>query len=253
MEFAQERIIELKEMEKAVRTFNGGRRLTDVLGSMLTMFAVKRTFQTLPKHLRRRTMSHNVFRIPKRLREAALREVDEKEKPLKKPHRRFKRCIGLLALWLTGVGRRPFYLLKDYARRQRKFKWLETHLWHAKRMKMVDMWAHKIVWSASGRLLAAVLSPGGCVLQALHPRDKSVRACWRASQRACAIYDASYYGTIELRGPQQALIDALKTMVDPAGLSPGALMYRPNNRFLDCSAHEYLFCAGIWTAAATEQ
>ena len=41
--------------------------------------------------------------------------------------------------------RRPQYILQDYVRRQKKYKWLETHVWHAKRMKMIDIWNHKIV------------------------------------------------------------------------------------------------------------
>jgi hypothetical protein len=41
--------------------------------------------------------------------------------------------------------RRPKYLLRDYERRQRKYVWLETHIWHAKRMKMANLWGHKMV------------------------------------------------------------------------------------------------------------
>lgn len=35
----------------------------------------RRTFQLIPRHLRRRAMSHNVHRIPRRLRDAAQKEV----------------------------------------------------------------------------------------------------------------------------------------------------------------------------------
>jgi hypothetical protein len=35
----------------------------------------KRTFQQLPRHMRRRAMSHNVKRLPRRLRSQAEREV----------------------------------------------------------------------------------------------------------------------------------------------------------------------------------
>jgi ribonuclease P/MRP protein subunit POP1 len=41
--------------------------------------------------------------------------------------------------------RRPKYILQDYARRQKEHKWLETHIWHAKRMKMTALWGYKIV------------------------------------------------------------------------------------------------------------
>ena len=37
--------------------------------------AGKRVFQQLPRHMRRRAMSHNVRRLPRRLREKAKKEV----------------------------------------------------------------------------------------------------------------------------------------------------------------------------------
>lgn len=36
---------------------------------------IRRTFQTLPRHMRRRAMSHNIKRLPNRLREQAKKEV----------------------------------------------------------------------------------------------------------------------------------------------------------------------------------
>ena len=37
--------------------------------------SAKRVFQTLPRHLRRRAMSHNVYKLPVRLRQKAIEEV----------------------------------------------------------------------------------------------------------------------------------------------------------------------------------
>ena len=37
--------------------------------------AGKRVFQQLPRHMRRRAMSHNIRRLPRRLREKAKKEV----------------------------------------------------------------------------------------------------------------------------------------------------------------------------------
>lgn len=59
LDFAEARAAELGNMVKAVRSKMGG----------------KRTFQQLPRHMRRRAMSHNVKRLPRRLREAARKEV----------------------------------------------------------------------------------------------------------------------------------------------------------------------------------
>jgi ribonuclease P/MRP protein subunit POP1 len=58
-DYAQARSAELKMLLDAIRTTGGNKRI----------------FQKLPRHLRRRTMSHNINRIPRRLREAAKREV----------------------------------------------------------------------------------------------------------------------------------------------------------------------------------
>ena len=57
--FAQARAEELKTMLKTTTSRTTG----------------KRVFQSLPRHMRRRAMSHNVKRLPRRLREAAKREV----------------------------------------------------------------------------------------------------------------------------------------------------------------------------------
>lgn len=57
--FAQARADELRAMLKTTGSRSEG----------------KRVFQSLPRHMRRRAMSHNVKRLPRRLREAAAREV----------------------------------------------------------------------------------------------------------------------------------------------------------------------------------
>lgn len=56
--------------------------------------------------------------------------------------------------------RRPRNLLAEYARRKRRHVWLETHIWHAKRFKMAELWGYKVP---------------------LHPCDKGIRAAYRGS------------------------------------------------------------------------
>ncbi len=41
--------------------------------------------------------------------------------------------------------RRPSYLLRDYIRRQQKHRWLETHIWHAKRFFMKPKFGYQLV------------------------------------------------------------------------------------------------------------
>ncbi|KAL1418902.1 hypothetical protein MTO96_025576 [Rhipicephalus appendiculatus] len=75
--------------------------------------------------------------------------------------------------------RRPRNLLAEYARRQRRHVWLETHIWHAKRFKMADLWGYRVP---------------------LHPTDKGIRAAYRGSAKHVLLHDLSYYNCIELIG-----------------------------------------------------
>jgi len=58
-DFLQARAMELHNMTVAISHHSGTRR----------------AFQTLPRHMRRRAMSHNIKRLPYRLREQAKKEV----------------------------------------------------------------------------------------------------------------------------------------------------------------------------------
>lgn len=74
--------------------------------------------------------------------------------PLSKPKKSRRQC------------RKPSNLLAEYSRRKKKHAWLETHIWHAKRFKMIEQWGYKIP---------------------LHPNDKSVRASYRAMANGCLL------------------------------------------------------------------
>ena len=105
----------------------------------------RRMFQTLPRHLRRRSASWNLRRIPFRLRDRARMEVVKAagttgaveaaiaDREARKPHRRHKR--------------RPKFLRVDYLRRQKStgLRWLETHLWSRKRMHLEPHWGFYVV------------------------------------------------------------------------------------------------------------
>ncbi|XP_018801055.1 PREDICTED: ribonucleases P/MRP protein subunit POP1 [Bactrocera latifrons] len=127
----------------------------------------KLVFQTLPKHMRRRAMSHHPKRLPRKYRGAHRSQMAKAGKPqqTKRPSRKFRR--------------RPGNLLRDYLRRQRKNIWLETHIWHAKRFHMVERWGYKLPQSSC---------------------DKTYRACYRASAEHCLLQDMSFYACIELKG-----------------------------------------------------
>ncbi|VEU19564.1 DEKNAAC100893 [Brettanomyces naardenensis] len=235
-----------------------------------------RVFQSLPRELRRRTASHNVRRIPKRMRPRALKEmgfsyrdvkketkgVSESGKPLKKAHPRGRQLYKLrrkskllkyaakhklsghlidgevidikklnvreklkmirarieeiertrrvtnedtqnapesledkdllaqreavhLPSNLTGAydntgvnckaGIHRIVSLK-YVTRQSKFKWLPTHVWQAKRAKMIKRWGWNI---------------------ANEPTMKCFRKTSRSSRiKGCIAWDTSYINTI---------------------------------------------------------
>lgn len=59
LEFAQARAQEIARLSLSIEGLGGS----------------KRVFQLMPRHLRRRAMSHNIHRMPYRLRAAAKREV----------------------------------------------------------------------------------------------------------------------------------------------------------------------------------
>lgn len=160
--FAQARAAEISAMLKAV---------TQKSSNSLV-------FQTLPRHMRRRAMSHNVKRLPRRLQEMAKKEA-EKAAHQKKEHSRNKchkarRCHKNRTL--------------EFNRRQQKNIWLETHIWHAKRFHMVKKW-------------------GYCLGE--RPTAKSHRACYRAMTDLCLLQDLSYYCCLELKGKEEELLKAL--------------------------------------------
>jgi len=125
----------------------------------------KLPFQSLPRHMRRRAMSHNYYRVPLRLRYAdALERIKEKSgeavgrSRCRKHLRRSKKLLTL-----------------EYRKRVRNEKtgfWLETHIWHAKRFHMKTLWGFKVPYFCN---------------------DKSERSTYRFVSHDCCIIDKSYY------------------------------------------------------------
>jgi len=122
-------------------------------------------------------MSHNRYRVNSRVRRSAA--------PLQPPSKSAK-CRKSL--------RKPHLLLASYQRRAREFKWLPTHLWHAKRMKMVRYFGYKVAWS---------------------PNDKGTRACLRFASRDCCLYDKSYQLGLLITGREPRIQEFLRGKLDP--------------------------------------
>ncbi|KAG0346029.1 hypothetical protein BG004_002619 [Podila humilis] len=159
--------------------------------------AAQRAFQSLPRNLRRRVASHNIKRLPVRLRDRATREVEsDPVKKGKKPDNRHKK-------------RRPGTITQEYLRRQGTKRWLETHIWHAKRMKMVEQWGYKL---------------------AEHSNEHGIKSAYKSSHHQCILQDSSYNGCLEVVGHKKNIIQLFDHMLDPSMPTIGSARYIDGRR-----------------------
>ncbi|BAM40822.1 uncharacterized protein TOT_030000084 [Theileria orientalis strain Shintoku] len=135
----------------------------------------ERVFQKLPFVMRRRAMSHNPFKIPKNIRIHILREMT---KNAPKASKRIKKN-----------KRKKLNRLEEYQKRYQKNKWLETHLYHAKRFKMDSVWGYRL---------------------ALTPTQKSKRRFLRYLKQRCVIHDRSYLEVLSVTGEMKDLKNGFK-------------------------------------------
>lgn len=119
--------------------------------------STRRTFQQLPRGMRRRTASHDLKRLPVRLRQKAAKEMD----PVTNDACRRKK-------------RRPRQIRQFYA--HRAATWLSTHLWHAKRAHMQDLWGVRIAEKSNA---------------------KALKPSFRAAKEGCFLVDYSYYSLLD--------------------------------------------------------
>lgn len=182
-----------------------------------------RAFQQVPRDMRRRTASHNVKRVPKRLQKRGAREMKEDNTPTVNANKRkpgtsrgriraeTAKKLGILAekkrvakgttnaVGITTRAARPKIRknsLNDPPKPPSKFRkrqihktWLPTHLWHAKRAKMTEpkepLWRMAIP---------------------LNSTEKSYRPTHRAGgSRGAVAWDMSYMSTIGLKGSIESL------------------------------------------------
>ncbi|KAK7048302.1 ribonucleases P/MRP protein subunit POP1 [Favolaschia claudopus] len=168
--------------------------------------ATQRVWQTLPRHLRRRAASHDVRRVPLRLRDRAKQEMTAVKK---KALSRFRPKQGK-AKRLSRT--------ETFVKRQRDKSWLETHIWHAKRMRMQNLWGYRL---------------------AITPTEKAFRPSHRASVHGSILHDASYQSTIQLQGPEEIVRSVLDSCCDPQGPGPGAKRYLPGARTVETHMYEH--------------
>lgn len=158
------------------------KEMDELMNEIKNPTSTKLIFQSLPKHMRRRAMSHNPKRLPRKYRTKHSHQMAKAGKPTasKRPSRKFRR--------------KPGNLLKEYLRRQRKNVWLETHIWHAKRFHMISKWGYKLPYASC---------------------DKTFRACYRASAKHCLLQDISFYNCLEIFGSLDIIKSGFARLTSP--------------------------------------
>jgi ribonuclease P/MRP protein subunit POP1 len=186
-------------------------------------------FQELPMSMRRRTASHKIKRLPRRLQPRALGEVQPQGRcfrsnklqtvPAKAPPSKKQKVIRRTHLQKpasrtntgspkndeiterpgrssnTGALQKPLVSGK-FKKRQSSKTWLPTHLFHAKRAHMTA--PDKPLWGFSIPLT---------------PTDKVFRASHRStSLRGAVAWDTSFMSTVSLEGREDSIAKLLRSL-----------------------------------------
>ncbi|KAK0557428.1 hypothetical protein OC846_000416 [Tilletia horrida] len=189
-----------------------------------------RAWQLLPRHARRRAASHNLLRLPKRLRSKGAAELKASntlalkksqirrrfgdDRPLSRARKRTAQLLLRAAAAAKGGSKAnpltaPRSNFKSntvnvlaraskLAARQPSH-WLETHLWHAKRFNMSS---HPRSHLHHGRDMSPVqraeAETHAPFAVAYRPHMKGHRAAVRASTQQCTLRDVSWLAYIRL-------------------------------------------------------
>ncbi|WOK97407.1 ribonucleases P/MRP protein subunit POP1-like [Canna indica] len=105
-------------------------------------------------------------------------------------------------------------------------KRLRTHLWHAKRFRMVKRWGFYL--------------PLG-----LHGRGRGSRAVLRWSKRGALVHDASYCLPIQIEGPEEYIVAILRLVLFPLSPTPSSGAYYENSMLYYVGAPVSKFIAPI--------
>lgn len=136
----------------------------------------KTPMQRVPKHMRRRAMAHNRFRIPSRIRALSLKEAGISEQKTLKCRKTLRNSKLLMLHYFKRALKRMEGAGEDDVRVDEGEKWLESHLWHAKRMEMGGFFGYKI---------------------AVRNRNKCMRSSYKLAKFKSVLYDTSYNSIIE--------------------------------------------------------
>ncbi|CBQ73683.1 related to Ribonucleases P/MRP protein subunit POP1 [Sporisorium reilianum SRZ2] len=146
-----------------------------------------RAWQLLPRHARRRAASHNLLRLPTRLRSKALAELRSSTTQARSRSDIRKRLPSHGVIRAT-LRRKKLAERASHPRR----RWLETHLWHAKRFRMTTEKG-----KGKERDQGTEYGRWGFVLPET-TMMKSHRASWRSAKEFVTVHDASYYSVFRV-------------------------------------------------------
>ncbi|RMZ86245.1 hypothetical protein DV737_g110, partial [Chaetothyriales sp. CBS 132003] len=196
---------------------------------------MSRAFQQVPRHMRRRTASHNAKKVPRRLRKKAEREMKDDNTPTvskrtRSPSRRLRLRLHT-AQALQKANRR------SKAVRQRK-KEAKANAAQAdpdhhvrirapripknrlalppqatskyKRRQVNKTWLPTHLWHAKRAHMTRPTEPLWRMAIPLSPTEKTYRPSHRAAaSRGCIAWDTSYLSTVACRGTEHAVLNML--------------------------------------------
>ncbi|KIW20551.1 hypothetical protein PV08_01126 [Exophiala spinifera] len=208
----------------------------------------KRAFQQVPRHMRRRTASHNAKKVPKRLRGRAKREMKEDNTPTvtkrtRTPSKRLRlRLDTAKRVQQLNQKRKTVRQQKKELKANAKQTDPENHISLERiprpkknrlakppkatvkfqRRQINKTWLPTHLWHAKRAHMTRPTEPLWRLAIPLRPTEKSYRPSHRAAgAHGCVAWDMSYMSTVSCRGTQLALDSLLNALgFSPNDLSP---------------------------------
>ncbi|KAJ1609832.1 hypothetical protein OJ252_2083 [Cryptosporidium canis] len=168
--------------------------------------STKRCFQRLPPSIRRRSMSYNIYRAPRRIRSTLSCEMMKAPPRISRHKKKDRKKLPWIKrnILLRAINRENFFGTESFPFKTRnkeelsiffrnneervlelpfnQFKWMESHLYHSKRFHMCDAFGYKLP---------------------IHSTSKRNRKIYRALKHGFVVHDSSYLQIFELRGAQE--------------------------------------------------
>ncbi|KAI7862678.1 NUC188 domain-containing protein [Spinellus fusiger] len=192
-----------------------GLRVAGSIDTKQFMMARYPELNTMQSLLKQTSFSTKLDAFPQQLRSQRRRPASHRLKGLSALQRaRAAKKMGCPFLkekivLKNGNQLKPTVFTKEYLRRKSSKRWLETHLWHVKRMRMTHVWGYQL---------------------ATKPLIKSAKTQYRALTHSAVLHDASYKGCIQIKGGFKDIVHVMNTMTHPFLPSVGSDRYTKGQR-----------------------